>query len=264
MRNPYIRLLWLVALVAYAVVLCLPMIPAAAQYASAQDHSMLSRNTGMADMSMQMDDQTPMNASQMRMLMADKEGSEFNHHLAGIFLILAGFFILAEGALPRQWSVLRFVWPSCFLISGLFLIAYSDKELWPFGPQSWWYGLTHSLEVLQHKAFAVILLAIGIIEVQRARAVIKAGWSRWIFPVLACCGSIMLLFHEHSGVMSGPGHMAAMAQIQSEHQSFAAAGFGIGIFKGFSELPNQWQEMFARLWSSLIIVLGVLLLVYTE
>jgi hypothetical protein len=211
-----------------------------------------------------MDDQSPMNASQMRMLMADKAGSEFNHHLAGILIILAGFFILAEGAFSKYWSFLRFSWPSCFLISGLFLLGFSDKELWPFGPQSWWYGLTHSLEVLQHKAFALILLAIGIIEFQRAQGVIKAGWSRWIFPVLACSGSIMLLFHEHSGVMIGAGHMAAMAQIQAQHRSFAAAGFGIGIFKGFSELPSQWQEMFARLWSSLVIVLGVLLLVYRE
>jgi putative copper resistance protein D len=211
-----------------------------------------------------MDDQMQMNASQMKMLMTDKAGSEFNHHLAGILIILAGFFILVEGAFRKRGSFLRFGWPFCFLISGLFLLGYSDKELWPFGPQSWWYGLTHSLEVLQHKAFALILLVIGIIEVQRVRGVIKAGWSRWIFPVLACCGSVMLLFHEHSGVMIGSDHMAAMAQIQAQHRSFAAAGFGIGIFKGFSELPTQWQEMFARLWPSLVIVLGVLLLVYSE
>jgi putative copper resistance protein D len=211
-----------------------------------------------------MDDQSPMNSSQMRMLMTDKAGSEFNHHLAGILIILAGLFILAEGAFSKRWSLLRFAWPFCFLISGLFLLGYSDKELWPFGPQSWWYGLTHSLEVLQHKAFALILLAIGIIEVQRARGAIKAGWSRWIFPVLACCGSVMLLFHEHSGEMIGAGHMGAMAQIQTQHRSFAAAGFGIGIFKGFSELPTRWQEMYARLWPSLVIVLGVLLLVYSE
>jgi len=211
-----------------------------------------------------MDDQSPMNASQRRMLMTDKAGSEFNHHLAGILIILAGIFILVEGAFSKRRFYLRFAWPFCFLISSLFLLGYSDKELWPFGPQSWWYGLTHSLEVLQHKAFALILLAIGIIEVQRARGVIAAGWSRWIFPVLACSGSVLLLFHEHSRVMIGAGHMAAMAQIQTQHRNFAAAGFGIGIFKGFSELPTQWQEMFVRLWSSLVIVLGVLLLVYSE
>jgi hypothetical protein len=46
--------------------------------------------------------------------------------------------------------------------------------------------------------------------------------------------------------------------------SFAAAGFGIGVFKGLSELPTRGQLIFARLWSLLMIVLGVLLLLYTE
>jgi putative copper resistance protein D len=255
----------------FGALFCLLTIPAAAQVTvpKAQvstDYVYLHFTPAISQLHMlvSMDDQTPMNASQMKMLMTDKAGSEFNHHLAGILIILAGFFILAEGAFRKRWSSLRFAWPFCFLISGLFLLGFSDKELWPFGPQSWGYGLTHSLEVLQHKAFALILLAIGAIEVQRARGVIKAGWSGWIFPVLACCGSVMLLFHEHSSGMIGAGHMAAMAQIQSQHRSFAAAGFGIGIFKGFSELPTQWQEMFARLWSSLVIVLGVLLLVYRE
>lgn len=250
---------------------CLFTMPAAAQVTlpKAQvstDYFYLHFTSAVTQLSMlvSLDDQSPMNASQMRMLMTGKAGSEFNHHLAGILIILAGFFILAEGALSKRWSFPRFAWPFCFLISGFFLLGYSDKELWPFGPQGWWYGLTHSHEVLQHKAFALILLAIGIIEVQRARGVIKVGWSRWIFPVLACCGSVLLLFHEHSGVMIGADHMTAMAKIQAQHRSFAAAGFGIGIFKGFSELPSQWQEMFARLWSSLVIVLGVLLLVYSE
>jgi hypothetical protein len=74
----------------------------------------------------------------------------------------------------------------------------------------------------------------------------------------------MLLFHEHSDVMIGADHMSAMARIKSEHQSFAAAGFGIGVFKGLSELPTRWQETLGRLWSGLVVILGVLLLRYAE
>jgi len=64
------------------------------------------------------------------------------------------------------------------LLSGLrlFLLVFSDTELWPFGPQSWWYGLTHNLEDLQHKTFAVILLTLGTLEIQRARGVLKSAW----------------------------------------------------------------------------------------
>lgn len=231
---------------------------------SAEGRSAPSGHAGHEAMSMAMDGQAQMDAAHQRKLLADKKESEFNHHLAGFFVIFAGIFILGEGALARRRSFLRFTWPACFLLSGLFLLVFSDTELWPFGPQSWWYGLTHNLEDLQHKAFAVILLALGIIEVQRARGVLKSAWAAWVFPVLAFCGSVMLLFHQHHSGMHGPDHMTVMARIQAEHTSFAAAGFGIGVFKGLSELPSRWQVIFARLWSLVMIVLGVLLMLYTE
>ena len=196
--------------------------------------------------------------------LASKNESEFNHHLAGIFVILAGLFVLLESSLPQRWPFLRYAWPLCFLLAGLFLLVFSDTELWPFGPQSWWYGLTHNAEDLQHKTFAVILLALGVVEFQRARGVLKSPWARWVFPVAAFCGSIMLLFHEHHPGMHAPDHMAVMARVQSEHLNFAVAGFGIGLLKGLSEVPIRWQIVLAKLWPLPVIGLGVLLLLYRE
>jgi putative copper resistance protein D len=219
---------------------------------------------GHEGMSMSMDEPDQMNASQQGKLLADKKESEFNHHLAGLFVILAGVFILAQATLPQRWSYLRFAWPACFLLSGLFLLIFSDTELWPFGPQSWWYGLTHNPEDLQHKTFAVILLALGIFEVQRVRGVLKSAWAKWLFPVLACCGSVLLLFHEHHSGMHGAAHMTTMARIKAEHFNFAATGFGIGVFRGVSEVPTRWQVLFAKLWPLLMILLGVLLVLYHE
>jgi putative copper resistance protein D len=234
------------------------------QQASAHDHSMHSDHTGHEVMSMAMDEQMQMDASHQNKLLADKKESEFNHHLAGFFVILAGVFVLVQGKLAQRWSFLRFAWPSCFLLSGLFLLVFSDTELWPFGPQSWWYGLTHNPEDLQHKTFAAILLALGIIEVQRARGILKSAWVGWLFPALACCGSLMLLFHEHQSGMHGAAHMTTMARIQAEHLNFAVTGFGIGILRGLSEVRTRWQVMSARLWPLLMIVLGVLLMFYRE
>jgi hypothetical protein len=205
--------------------------------ASAQDGSKHSQHVGHEGMSMAMEEQTQMDAAYQRKLLADKKESEFNHHLAGFFVILAGLFILAEGPLRQRWSFLRFAWPACFLLSGLFLLVFSDTELWPFGPQSWWYGLTHNLEDLQHKTFALILLALGIIEVQRARGILKSAWAGWLFPMLASGGSTMLLFHEHHSGMHGAAHMTTMARIQAEHLSFAATGFGIAVFKACPRYP---------------------------
>src|SRR5713101_2204930 len=215
------------------------------------------------DMSVPMDSQRQ-SAMQQAILVQNKKESEFNHHLAGFLVILAGLFLLGEGALRQRWPSTRFAWPACFLVCGLFLLVFSDTELWPFGPQSWWYGLTHNLEDVQHKTFAVILLALGVIEVQRASGVLKSAWAGWLFPVLACFGSVLLLFHEHHSGMHGPGHMTVMAHVQAQHLDFSVTGFGIGLVKGLSELPTRWQVAFARLWSLLMIVLGVLLMLYTE
>jgi len=240
------------------------LLVSSAPRASAQDHGMPSDHTGHEGMSMTMDDPAHMDPAEQSKLLADKKESEFNHHLAGLFLILAGVFIIAERTLLQRWPILRYAWPSCFLLSGLFLLIFSDTELWPFGPQSWWYGLSHNPEDLQHKSFALILLALGIFEIQRARGVLKSVWAGWLFPALACCGSVLLLFHEHHSGMHSAEHMTVMARIQAEHRNFAAAGFGIGVFKGLSELSTRWQVLFARLWPVLIIVLGFLLMRYVE
>ena len=66
-------------------------------------------------------------------LLADKRESEFNHHLAGLFVLLAGLIILADGSLHDRLRFASLVWPVCFLLSGLFVLIWSDTELWPFG-----------------------------------------------------------------------------------------------------------------------------------
>jgi putative copper resistance protein D len=235
-------------------------------FALAQDHSTDDSHEGMDmdhhSMDMQMDDGSPDHSPEK--LLADKRESEFNHHLAGFFVILAGVLILAEPRLSTRWPKIRYAWPMCFLLAGIFLLIYSDTELWPFGPQSWLYGLTQHAEVRQHKSFAVILLALGVIEFLRARGTLKAAWAAWVFPALAVTGSTILLFHEHRGGMHGAGHMERMARIQSEHHSYTVTGLSLGLTKGLSEIKTDWQSLFARLWPAIMIFLGVLLMFYVE
>src|SRR5215469_13688362 len=158
------------------------------------------------DMSAPMHDASANHELQQAILL-DKKESEFNHHLAGLLVVLAGLFLVAEAALRHRQPWTRFAWPACFLVCGVFLLVFSDTELWPFGPQSWWYGLTHNLEDLQHKVFAGVLLTLGVLEIQRARGAIKCAWAAWAFPVLAVLGSVMLLFHKHHSGMHGVDHM---------------------------------------------------------
>lgn len=240
-------------------IVVIAMVPSLQPVVRAQEHSMLEMHAGMA---MPMDDSA--DAGGRAKLLADKRESEFNHHLAGFFVLLAGVFLLAEGSIRERWPLVRLVWPACFLLSGLFVLVWSDTELWPFGPQSWYYGLSHHAEVLQHKTFAILLLTLGVIEIQRARGVLKAAWSSWAFPVLAVIGSSMLFFHDHRAGMHGPNPMELMHRIQSEHFSYAMAGFGIGLSKGLAETRFPWRTFFGRLFPALLMVLGALLMVYVE
>jgi hypothetical protein len=223
-------------------------------------------HAGHEGMNMQMDEPADP-AAQARMqakILADKKESEFNHHLAGVLVATAGIFMLFQGSLTTRWPAVKFVWPSCFLLAGIFVLVWSDTELWPFGHRPWLEALQNNREVLQHKTFAVLLLGLGVIEWQRARGVLRAAWSAWIFPVIAITGSIILIFHQHEGGMVGEHHMETMARIQSEHMSYTISGLAIGLAKGLSEMKTRSAAIFGKIWPTLMVLLGILLVFYRE
>src|ERR1051325_1867752 len=55
-------------------------------------------------------------------LLADKNESERNHHIAGFFLVMAGFFVLFQSSLRKRWPVEKYVWLLCFFLAGFFLV----------------------------------------------------------------------------------------------------------------------------------------------
>jgi hypothetical protein len=197
-------------------------------------------------------------------LLSDKKESEFNHHLAGFLVALAGVFIFFQRRLAIKWPPVKYAWPACFLLSGVFLLVWSDTELWPFGRREWLEALSDNPEVLQHKTYAMLLLFLGAIEWQRARGVLKAAWSGWVFPALAIGGSVLLLFHQHEAGMHATHHTELMARIQAEHLSYSLAGIGVGLTKGLSDLKTPWQGVFQRVWPVLMVALGILLMFYRE
>ena len=204
------------------------------------------------------------NPEQMAKHLADKRESEFNHRLAGFLVIVAGIFIFWESPLAKRWPLVRYIWPLCFIAAGFFLLIFSDTEIWPFGPQTPWYALTHNTEDLQHKIFSVILLAIGSVELQRARGKLRSSRGAWVFPVAGVAGAIMLLFHVHGGDMHSQHAMETMEHIQKQHRWFAATGLGVALTNGLAGTPQKWQQFFKKIWPLLLITLGALLIHYTE
>ncbi|MGH9701461.1 MAG: hypothetical protein ACRD52_18630 [Candidatus Acidiferrales bacterium] len=197
-------------------------------------------------------------------LASDRRTSEFNHHLAGVLVFLAGLFFLASAKLSGRWPAARYVWPACFLAAGIFLLVFSDLDIWPFAAQGFWHGIVHDAEIRQHKIFSAILLLIGGVELQRARGRLKAAWGAWVFPAAALAGAVLLLFHEHGTGMRGPDHMLVMEHIKHEHLGFAITGGAIAASKGLAETHSPWRHFYETFFPFLLMALGVLLFLYTE
>jgi len=192
-----------------------------------------------------------------------KSYSEFSHRMAGAFVFLAGLFYLMKDAIARRWPAVRYAWPVCLLVPGLYLFVFSDPR-WVFGTQGFWELFHTSAEFQQHKIYSAILIILGGFELARVRGTIRGAWAAFVFPVLGIVGAILLLFHPHGAGEHSPEHMAVMGKIQNQHFMFFMVGIGIAFSKGLSEVPWKAQKIFLRVWPLLMLVLGTMLMFYSE
>src|SRR5262249_7143839 len=118
--------------------------------------------------------------------------SEYNHHWAGIFVLLLGLLAAAQKVYFRRARY----WP--LLLAGLavFIFLRADPEGWPLGPDSFWEAIQNG-EVLQHKIFALLILLFAAFELRvqlgKARAI-----AAYVFPAVCAIGGALLLTHSHS------------------------------------------------------------------
>jgi hypothetical protein len=150
----------------------------------------------------------------------NKAPSEFNHHIAGWALIGVGALVLASFVSPNL-SALRYVWPALFLFAGLFLALWSDGEIWPRGNLNWAWLLHHDQEAGQHKIYALLLIAIAVVEYLRARGSLNRFWGTWTFCILAIVGASLLLVHDHT---AGSGANSPEARAYLVNPAFGPDG----------------------------------------
>ncbi|GMV50417.1 hypothetical protein FBQ96_05360 [Nitrospirales bacterium NOB] len=188
--------------------------------------------------------------------------SEFNHHLAGLFLLLVGF---SEAREAIGWSALvwtRFLLPGALMLGGCFLLIWSDHDAWPIGSLSFvqtFFG--HDPEILQHKTYGILALGIGAIEwCRRLGLVTRSTWAVPL-PLFAIVGGLMLFLHSH-------GDHPSAHKIAVDHAIMGTLAITAGALK----LLSGWGG--ARLligrfywdlaWAGLVLVIGLQLLVYSE
>jgi putative copper resistance protein D len=196
----------------------------------------------------------PLMGRQVERKQVERAWSEYNHHSAGMFVLVMGLLAVLEGAGVRAARH----WPLVFLGLAAFLAVRNDPRAWPLGPAGFWESLVLP-DVLQHRAFVVLVVAFGILEwMVRTGRLAERPWA-YVFPLLCAAGGGLLLTHSH-----------AMFNLKEEFLTEVThAPLGIlGAFLGW----GRWLELRvpeagrwpAWTWRGCLTAVGLFLIFYRE
>ena len=182
--------------------------------------------------------------------------SEYNHHWAGIFVVVIGLLAMLTQAGLR---VARH-WPLLFLGLAGFLFFRSDPETWPMGDISFFDSL-RDVEVLQHRFFVLLLIGFAAFE-WRVRAFdLRGGWMPLVFPLLTAIGAAALLTHSHA-----IANIRDQLLIEITHTPLALAGAAAGWAR-WLELrleDGRGKRVAGWIWPLCLVLVGFVLLDYRE
>ncbi|PWB91167.1 copper resistance protein CopD [Methylocystis sp. MitZ-2018] len=188
---------------------------------------------------------------------ADIAWAEMNHHLAGVFVVLMGFFALLER--HRQTASAARHWPLLFLLLGGILVVRADETAWPLGPIGFFESLRDP-QIVQHKVIVVLIATFAIFEWQVRRGRFKSDWPAFVFPVTTGAAAAFLLTHY--------GHTEGKDEVLVAISHTPIALFGI------VSASARWLEIrlsdtsagriAGYVWPVAFILSGLLLLLYRE
>ena len=186
---------------------------------------------------------------------ADIGWSEYNHHWAGVFVVLIGLLALLNQAGLRAARH----WPLLFLALAGFLFLRSDPEVWPLGQEGFFESL-RDIEVLQHRFFVLLTVFFAVFE-WRVRA---GGWANrraaLVFPVATLLGGAALLTHSHA-----IANVKEALLIELTHTPLALAAIFAGAARWLElRLDGRAGRIAGWVWPVLFVFIGLLLLSYRE
>jgi putative copper resistance protein D len=186
----------------------------------------------------------------------DRAWSEYNHHVAGIFVLAMGCLALLQRTPRGRWAR---HWPLIFLGLAGFLILRSDPGVWPLGPVGFWASWAQP-QVAQHRFFVLLVMAFGLFEWMVRTDRLLAPRHALAFPLLCAVGGGFLIAHGH-----------AMLDVKAEflaEVTHAPLGL-LAIVIGWSRwlelrLPSGGRRLPGWLSAVGFVLVGALLLFYRE
>jgi len=187
---------------------------------------------------------------------ADRQWSEFNHHVAGAFVFLMGVLAILS---RTGWAPWARHWPLVFFGLAAFLLVRNDPGSWPLGPQGFWEGMHYS-EVVQHRIFVLLVLGFGTFEWMVRTGRIRSKRAALVFPILCSVGGALLLTHSHASL-----NLKSEYLIEVTHAPLGVIAMLVGWGRWLElRLPPGETKLPGRVWSIGLAMVGVLLLLYRE
>ena len=185
---------------------------------------------------------------------ADIAWSEYNHHWAGLVVLLIGILALLSRRSP--WAR---HWPFAFLGLAVFLSVRADSENWPLGPRGFWESFQVA-EVAQHRFFVLLIVAFAVFEwaVQTHR--LSRRRAGLVFPLVCAAGGALLMTHSHALDNVKEEFLAELS-----HLPLAL----FAVIAGWSRwleirLQDARVRLIAWIWPACFVLIGFVLIVYRE
>lgn len=187
---------------------------------------------------------------------ADRQWSEFNHNVAGVFVLAMGLLAIVNRTGRAPWAR---HWPLVFFAMAVFLFIRNDPGSWPLGPMGFWESLTYPGE-LQHKLFVALVLSFGTFEWMVRTGRIQSPRAALVFPILCSVGGALLLTHSHAAL-----NLKSEYLVEVTHAPLGVIAMLVGWGRWLElRLPPGESALPGRIWSVGLAMVGVLLLLYRE
>jgi copper resistance protein D len=182
--------------------------------------------------------------------------SEYNHHWAGMIVLIMGILVFLEKSGKAPWAR---HWPLLLIVLAGFLFLRSEAEGWPIGSLT----LAESLrdpEYIQHKAFMVLITGFAVFEWSVRNRVMRNDWAKYVFPLICALGGMMLLTHSHS-----IANVKELLLLEMTHMPLAVFGIWSGWTRWLElRLDGHAQIVAGWLWPTFFCLTAVTLLLYRE